>query len=102
MAIITPKLTLTYTNPLYEVSIGTFMIQCARLVHDYMLSLTLSMCGCQYSSCWVFASVLLILEKKVGLVRYIRVGSKSKVSAITAWIRSRTFLTAGNTHKMSD
>jgi len=53
---------------------------------------TLSMWGCQYSSCWVFAIVPLILEKKVGLVRYSSVGSKSNVSAITAWIRSRTFL----------
>lgn len=56
-------------------------------------SLTLSTCGCQYSSCWVWAAVLLILEKKVGLVRYIRAGSRANVSAMAAWIRPRTSLT---------
>lgn len=59
------------------------------------MCLTLSICGCQYSSCCVFAVVLLILEKKVGLVRYISFGSKPNVSAITAWIRPRTALNNG-------
>ncbi len=87
--------------------------QRSRLVLLYKLSkvegvaalfsyVTLSMCGCQYSSCWVLAAVLLILEKKVGLVRYIRVGSKPNVSAITAWIRPRTSLTVKNRHNLSD
>lgn len=53
---------------------------------------TLSMCGCQYSSCRVLATVPLILEKNVGLVRYIEVGFKSNVSAIIAWILPRTSL----------
>lgn len=53
---------------------------------------TLSMCGCQYSSCSVLATVPLILEKNVGLVRYIEVGSKPNVSAIIAWILPRTSL----------
>lgn len=30
---------------------------------------TLSTCGCQYSSCIVFAGLLVIREKKVGLVK---------------------------------
>jgi len=30
---------------------------------------TLSTCGCQYSSCMVFAGLLVIREKNVGLVR---------------------------------
>lgn len=53
---------------------------------------TLSMCGCQYSSCRVLAAVPLILEKNVGLVRYIEVGSKPNVLAIIAWILPRTSL----------
>lgn len=53
---------------------------------------TLSMCGCQYSSWSVLAAVPLILEKNVGLVRYINVGSKPNVSAIIAWILLRTSL----------
>lgn len=60
-----------------------------------VLCLTLSTCGCQYSSCCVFAVVLLILEKKVGLVRYICFGSRPNVSAITPWIRPRTSLNDG-------
>lgn len=89
-------------NTLSDEAIMTHIIQCRRLVY-YKSSkvegvttlfpcITLSMWGCQYSSCWVFATVLLILEKKVGLVRYIRVGSKPNVSAITVWIRPRTSL----------
>ena len=31
---------------------------------------TLSICGCQYSSCMVLASVVFILEKNVGFVKY--------------------------------
>lgn len=63
---------------------------------------TLSMCGCQYSSCWVLAAVLLILEKKVGLVRYISVGSKPNVSAMAAWIFPRISLIVTNRHNMSN
>lgn len=87
-------------NPVYQVYASLQVIQ--GITQDMQIAalflcVTLSMCGCQYSSCWVLAAVLLILEKKVGLVRYISVGSKPNVSAITAWIFPRTSLMVRNT-----
>lgn len=44
------------------------------------------MCGCQYSSCVVLASVLFILEKNVGLVRYMEEELIPNAWAIFCWI----------------
>lgn len=52
----------------------------------------MSTCGCQYSSCVVLASVLFILEKNVGLVRYMEEELIPKVSAIFCWILCLTSL----------
>lgn len=65
--------------------------------HLSLLLLTLSTCGCQYSSCVVLAPVLFILEKNVGLVRYMAEELIPNTWAILCWILCLTSLQRSHT-----
>lgn len=55
----------------------------------------MSTCACQYSSCAVRAAVLLMREKKVGLVRCSEDALMPNAWAIASWTFCRTFLRRG-------